>query len=544
MVWESSDADASARSTVDLQLHLHNRCVGRLMISGKPVLVIGSTGYVGGRLVPLLLESGYRVRAMGRSSSKIASRSWAEHPLFEMVTGDVLDFESLRAASRGCRAAFYLVHSMVAAGRDFARADSTGARNMAAAAADAGMDRIIYLGGLAEAKHPRLSEHLQSRKEVAKILKSGSVPVTDLRAGAILGAGSASFEILRYTVERLPVMLAPRWVETLNQPISIRNVLVYLKACLETDAVLGETFDIGGPDVMSYRRLAEIYAEEAGLPRRRIVPVPFVSPGFSAFLIHQLTPVPADLARPLIEGLRNESVCGDTRIQAVIPQALYSCRETIRMAIDSIRAGSVDACWSDAGCLIPPEWTYCGDADYTGGTILECGYRMRVKAAPEVVWGAVTRIGGETGWYFGDLLWQLRGAIDGWIGGVGLRRGRRHPTHLRVGDALDFWRVLEVDAGRRLLLAAEMKLPGEALFDIRIHPHNDETAIEFLSRFVPRGLGGLMYWYALHPGHQWVFEGMLKGLARSVGKPVTSRAMRFTPKIPDTCPPPWDLNNG
>ena len=513
-------------------------------MSEKPVLVIGSTGYVGGRLVPLLLESGYRVRAMGRSFSKMASRSWSEHPLFEMVTGDILDIESLRTAARGCRAVFYLVHSMVAAGRDFARADSMGARNMAAAAADAGMDRIIYLGGLAEAKQHRLSEHLQSRKEVAEILKSGSVPVTDLRAGAILGAGSASFEILRYTVERLPVMLAPRWVETLNQPISIRNVLVYLRGCLETDAILGQTFDIGGPDVMSYRRLAEIYAEEAGLPRRRIVPVPFVSPAFSAFLIHQLTPVPADLARPLIEGLRNESVCGDARIHALIPQTLYSCRDAIRKAIESVRAGQVASCWSDAGCLIPPEWTYCGDADYTGGTILECGYRMRVQAGPEEVWTALKRIGGDTGWYFGDLLWQLRGAIDRWIGGVGLRRGRRHPTDLRVGDALDFWRVLEIEPGRRLLLVAEMKLPGEALFDIRIHSDDGETDIEFLSRFVPKGLGGLAYWYLLYPGHQWVFEGMLKGLARAVGKPVISEPRRFTPKIPDTCPPPWDLNNG
>ncbi len=516
---------------------------GGLMISEKPVLVIGATGYVGGRLVPLLLESGYRVRAMGRSLPKLASRSWAEHPLFEMVEGDVLDAASMQAAAQGCRAVFYLVHSMVAAGRDFAAADRTGACNMVSAAAAAGMDRIIYLGGLAEAKHHRLSEHLQSRKEVAEILNAGSVPVTDLRAGAILGAGSASFEILRYTVERLPVMLAPRWVETLNQPISIRNVLVYLKGCLETDAVLGQTFDIGGPDVLSYRRLAEIYAEEAGLPRRRIIPVPFVSPRFSAFLIHQLTPVPADLAKPLIEGLRNESVCGDARIQDIISQPIISCREAIRTAIESVRADRIASCWSDAGCLMPPEWTYCGDADYTGGTILECGYRMGVKAGADEVWAAVEGIGGDAGWHFGDRLWQLRGAVDGWIGGIGMRRGRRHPTRLRVGDALDFWRILEIDRGRRLLLAAEMKLPGEALFEIRVEPQEGETAITFLSRFVPKGLGGLLYWYALYPGHQWVFKGMLEGLARAVGTPVSSAPRRYTPKIPDTCPPPWGMGN-
>lgn len=513
------------------------------MISEKPVLVIGSTGYVGGRLVPLLLESGYRVRAMGRSFSKMAARSWANHPNFEMIAGDVLDFESLRTAARGCRAAVYLVHSMTAAGQDFARADRTGARHMADAAADAGMDRVIYLGGLAEAGHHRLSEHLASRKEVAGILKSGSVPVTDLRAGAILGAGSASFEILRYVVERFPVMLAPRWVETLNQPISIRNVLLYLKGCLETEAVLGQTFDIGGPDVISYRRLAEIYAEEAGLPRRHIIPVPFVSPALSAFLIHRMTPVPADLARPLIEGLRNESVCGDERIRTVIPQRLYTCRETIRTAVESSRADRVETCWSDAGCLIPPEWAYCGDAQYTGGTILECGYRVGIHAGPGEVWPAVAKIGGDTGWYFGDLLWRLRGAVDRWIGGVGLRRGRRHPDCLQVGDALDFWRVLEMVPERRLLLTAEMKLPGEAVFDIRLHPRDGETEIEFLSRFVPKGLGGLLYWYVLYPGHQWVFRGMLEGLARAVGKPIVSTPRRFTPKIPDTCPPPWEIRD-
>lgn len=534
------------------------------MILKKPVLVVGSTGYVGGRLVPLLLESGYRVRAMGRSMAKMAARSWSEHPLFTMVEGDILDFESLRNAARGCGAAFYLVHSMMAAGKDFVQADRKGAVHMAAAAAAARMDRIIYLGGLAEAGRQRLSEHLQSRKDVAEILKSGSVPVTDLRAGAILGAGSASFEILRYTVERLPVMLAPRWVETLNQPISIRNVLVYLKGCLETDAVLGKTLDIGGPEVMSYRRLAEIYAEEVGLPPRRIVPVPFVTPALSAFLIHRLTPVPANLAKPLVEGLRNESVCKDDRIHDIIPQQLYSCRETIRMALESMQAGHVDTCWSDAGCLVPPEWVYCGDAAYTGGTIFECGYRIRIQTSVDEVWKAVMKIGGENGWYFGDVMWQLRGGIDRLQGGAGLRRGRRHPTELRVGDALDFWRVMDLVPGRRLLLGAEMKLPGEAVLDIRVYPiqetshpvkpdHDgpdreggtkEETEIEYLSRFVPKGLGGLIYWYGLLPGHQWVFEGMLKGLARAVGRPVTAGPERFTPTTSDDCPPPWRMNGG
>jgi uncharacterized protein YbjT (DUF2867 family) len=509
-------------------------------MKSKPVLIIGATGYVGGRLVPLLLESGYRVRAMGRSLAKLEARSWADHPLFEMVQGDVRDLESLKKAAQGCGAVCYLVHSMIAAGRDFARADREGAQNMIAAAAHAGLNRIIYLGGLGEAKTHTLSEHLQSRKEVSEILGSGPVPCTDLRAGAILGAGSASFEILRYTVERMPVMLAPQWVRTLNQPISIRNVLVYIKGCLETDQVLGQTLDIGGPDVLAYQDLAQIYAEEAGLPKRRIIPFPFIPPRFSSFLISHFTPVPASIAVPLIEGLKNEAVCRENRIRDMIPQQLFSCRETIRMALKSIQDESVETCWLDAGCLTPPEWIYCGDAEYTGGTIVECGYRVQFRAEPDEVWETVRRIGGDSGWYFGDLLWQIRGAADRLLGGIGLRKGRRHPVNLRAGDALDFWRVLEVEPARRLLLLAEMKLPGEALLDIQIEAvETGKTELRFLSRFVPKGLMGLVYWYGLYPFHQVVFSGMLRGMARAAGRPLILGPERFTPKIPDTCPPPW-----
>lgn len=510
-------------------------------MNSKPVLVIGATGYVGGRLVPLLLESGYRVRAMGRSAAKLDARSWSGHPLLELAEGDILDLDSMKRASQGCWAAMYLVHSMNAAGKNFAEADRIGARNMVAAAADAGLDRIIYLGGLGEAKHHALSKHLASRKEVADILGAGPVPVTDLRAGVILGAGSASFEILRYTVERLPFMLAPGWVRTLNQAISIRNVLYYLRGCLEHDEVRGQTLDIGGPDVLTYQNLAEIYAEEAGLPKRVIIPVPFISPGFSAFLIHMLTPIPKTIAVPLVEGLRNESVCRDHRILSIIPQELLSARETIRLSLKRVRENTVPTCWSDAACLMPPEWTYCGDEGYTGGTILECGYRVILRAAPEEIWESVRRIGGKSGYYFGDILWKLRGLADRLLGGYGLRRGRRHPWRLRVGDALDFWRVLEVAPPTRLLLLAEMKLPGEALFDIRITPLNDDDAeVLFLSRFLPRGLGGILYWYGFYPFHQYVFRGMLSGLARRVDRPVIRGPERFTPKIPDACPPPWE----
>ncbi len=509
-------------------------------MNSQPVLVIGATGYVGGRLVPLLLASGYRVRALSRSIPKLAGRPWADHPRLELVQGDVLDLDSLKQAAAGCRSVCYLVHSMIAQGKKFVEADRKGAENMAVAAAHAGLERIVYLGGLGEASHLPLSEHLQSRKEVSEILRSGPVPLTDLRAGVILGAGSASFEILRYTVERFPFMLAPRWVETPNQPIAIRNVLYYLRESLEAEAVRGGTFDIGGPEVLTYQNLAEIYAEEAGLPKRIIIRVPFISPEFSAFLIHHLTPVPRNIAVPLVEGLRNEAICHNFHIRSLIPQELASCRETMRMALKRIRENEVETCWSDAGCLLPPEWTYCGDAEYTGGTVMECGYRVRLRATPEQIWASVTRIGGKEGYFFGNFLWKLRGLADRMMGGYGLRRGRRHPEQLRTGDALDFWRVLEVEPDRRLLLLAEMKIPGEALFDIRITPVDDnETELLFLSRFMPRGLGGFVYWYSLYPFHQMVFDGMLRSIARTIDGPITLGPERFTPKIPDSCPPPW-----
>ena len=273
-----------------------------------PILVTGATGYVGGRLIPALLEAGYRVRAMGRSLNKLGCRPWARLQQIELVQGDVLDRGSLEKACRGCRAAYYLVHSMIAQKKKYVEADRQAARNMVAAAAAAGLERMIYLGGLAEARNAPLSRHLQSRLEVADILQSGPVPATDLRAPMILGSGSASFEILRYLVEHLPVMTTPRWVFSPNQPIAIRNVLNYLVGCLEHNETIGETFDIGGPDVLTYRRLLDIYAEEAHLPKRWIIPVPVLTPTLSAYWIHLISPVPASIALPLTEGLTSAAV--------------------------------------------------------------------------------------------------------------------------------------------------------------------------------------------------------------------------------------------
>ncbi len=505
------------------------------------ILVTGATGYVGGRLIPALLEAGYRVRAMARNISKMGCRSWAGDPRVEMVQGDVLDLISLKQALSGCRAAYYLVHSMIAQKEKFVVADRRAARNMVAAASAAGIERMIYLGGLAASKGGTLSKHLQSRMEVAEILQSGPVPTTDLRTPMILGSGSASFEILRYLVERLPVMTTPRWVRSLNQPIAIRNVITYLVGCLEHDETIGQTFDIGGPDILTYRDLLDMYAEEAGLPKRLIIPLPVLTPGLSALWIHLISPVPKSIALPLTKGLTSDAVCTENRIQSIIQQKLLSCREAIKLALDHVQQEKVDTCWMDAGKLLEPEWAHCGDAEWAGGTIMQCGYRALLQATPDDIWQPVARIGGKTGWYFGNFLWRLRGVMDRLVGGVGLRRGRRHPMELGVGDALDFWRVLTVDPPHRLLLVAEMKTPGEALLEFQITSNKTgQTELKMLSRFLPRGLFGIVYWYGLYPFHQWIFSGMLKGMAGSIGKPIITGPERFTPKITRTCALPGE----
>ncbi len=506
------------------------------MKNSKPILVAGATGYVGGRLIPALLEAGYTVRAMGRSLEKLACRPWGHHPKVELVKGDVLDVESLKKALSGCGAAYYLVHSMIAQKQNFVEADRRAAQNMVLASESTGIERMIYLGGLAEKKNGSLSKHLRSRIEVADLLQSGRVPVTDLRAPMILGSGSASFEILRYLVERLPIMITPRWVRSLNQPIAIRNVIQYLVGCLEHDETIGQTYDIGGPDVLAYRDLLDIYAQEAKLPKRWIFPVPVLTPTLSAYWIHLISPVPHSIAFPLTEGLSSDAVCSDKRILSIVPQKLISPREAIRTALDKIIQEQVDTCWADAGEIITPEWAHCGDADWAGGTIMQCGYRVRIKATPDEVWLPVSRIGGNTGWYYADSLWWLRGLMDRWFGGVGLRRGRRHSTELRVGDALDFWRVLEVETKERLLLLAEMKVPGEALLEFKIHPvGNQYTDLEMLSRFLPKGLWGMLYWYTLYPFHERIFFGMLKAIAKVIEKPIVSDPERFTPRLHGSC---------
>ena len=487
----------------------------------EPVLVTGATGYVGGRLVPRLLNEGFRVRAMARSMEKLAARSWANHPMVELVTADVLDLEQMKEACRGSWAAYYLVHSMDPGVKDFCEVDRRGASNMAVAAAEAGLDRLIYLGGVVP-QNEKLSPHLMSREEVGRILASAATPVTILRAPMILGSGSASFEIMRYLMDRLPIMPAPIGINHRIQPISIRNVIGYLAGCLEHDEVKGGVFDICGPDILTYKELFKVYADEAGLKNRLIITTPLISVRMSSKLISLITPVNAALAGPLTEGLRNQVVCADRSIQRIIPQDLMSCRSTIRRILVKKQQQIIETAWSDAGLASPQEWVQLGDEEYAGGSVITASYGVVLKASPEDVWRPLIMIGGESGWLHANFLWRLRGWLDKLWGGVGLR-GRRNDMNLVVGDALDFWRVFEIRPRERLLLVAELKTPGEAVLDFRITRLTEELCMLTLSsRFLPRGLWGLVYWYALLPFHIWIFRGLLTGLAKRGGLRITA----------------------
>jgi uncharacterized protein YbjT (DUF2867 family) len=413
------------------------------------------------------------------------------------------------AALHGCSCAYYLIHSMMAVGPEYRERDRVLAQEFARTAEEAQIERIIYLGGLGEIGEG-LSEHLASRREVERALASGSVPVTVFRAAMIIGSGSASFEILRYLVERLPVMVTPRWVSTEAQPIAVRNVLRYLVACLETPETVGRTLDIGGADTMTYQEIMQCMAEALGLRKRLIIPVPVLTPRLSSLWIHLVTPLSHKIARPLAEGLRNRVVCRNNDVAQLIPQRLLTIREAIDAALGKVRGHEIQTAWSDAG-VIP------GDPDWSGGKVFVDRRSVQTSARPESVFRAVCRIGGGQGYYAADFLWRVRGWLDRLVGGPGLRRGRRDPDEVTYGDALDFWRVTGLDKNRRLKLRAEMRLPGEASLEFEIRPDEREKMCRLVqtARFKPKGFWGLAYWYAVLPLHGIVFNGMLQGIRRT-----------------------------
>jgi uncharacterized protein YbjT (DUF2867 family) len=485
----------------------------------RRLLVCGATGYIGGRLVPRLLDAGYVVRCFVRSPQKLDVHPWRNHPSLEVVRGELSEPGAIEAAAAGCQAGYYLVHSMISAGKAYSEQDRLLAANFARAADLAHWHRIIYLGGLGELGG-NLSEHLRSRRDVEEVLRGGAIPLTAFRAAMIIGSGSASFEILRYLVERLPVMVTPRWVQTPTQPIAVRDCLRYLVECLGEPATAGRTIDIGGSDVMSYMQIMRRMAEALRLPRRWIFPVPVLTPRLSSLWIGLVTPVDSRIARPLAEGLRNPTVCRDAAARQLLPGPLMSVAEAIAAAVQRQQSGEIETRWSSAGRLP-------GDPDWAGGTLYQDRRDLEVDATSAQTFQVICRIGGEHGYWGSDWLWHLRGWMDKLVGGPGLRRGRRHPQQLGFGEVVDFWRVTELTPGRCLRLGAEMKLPGEAELEFRVEPiQENRCRVTQTARFRPRGLAGIAYWYAVSPLHYFVFQSMLRGIARESRQEPPSEADR------------------
>ncbi len=477
------------------------------------ILVTGATGYVGGRLVPRLLAAGYRVRVLVRDPARLQGRPWLDQ--VEVATGDAFRPASLLPALVGVSAAYYLVHSMQKAphgGGSFHERDLRAARNFGQVAAAAQVGRILYLGGLGDPEAD-LSQHLRSRQETGAALRAAGVPVTEFRAAVIVGSGSASFEMIRQLTERVPVMVCPKWVYTRVQPIAIRNVLDYLVAALAVPDSAGRVIEIGGSDVLTYGEMMTGYAEVRGL-KRWLLPVPVLTPRLSSYWVHWVTPIPAEIARPLIEGLRNEVVVRDDTARQLFPDVqLLGYRAAVALALSRLNAGSVESAWTDAlvntrGDVPPVTFTV------RDGMMIE-RRQLEVAAPPAVVFAAFCGVGGERGWPTHNWAWQLRGVADRMIGGVGFRRGRRDPVDLRVGDALDFWRVEAVEPDRLLRLRAEMKVPGDAWLQFEAQPQADEqTLLVQTAYFAPKGLLGLVYWYGMYPVHGTIFSSMVQAVGR------------------------------
>ncbi|MGW3583446.1 SDR family oxidoreductase [Streptomyces rubiginosohelvolus] len=485
---------------------------------GKLCLVTGASGYIGGRLVPELLAAGYRVRCLARTPDKLRDFPWADQ--VEVVRGDVLDGKAVRHAMDGVNVAYYLVHAL-GSGDDFEKTDRRAAQNFADAAGEARLDRLIYLGGLTPRDVPEscLSPHLRSRAEVGRILLDSGVPTSVLRAAVVIGSGSASFEMLRHLTERLPVMVTPRWVRTRIQPIAVADVLRYLVGSAKLPASVSRAFDIGGQEVMDYREMMQRYARVAELPRRLIVSVPMLTPGLSSHWIGLITPVPRGIARPLAESLRHEVVCAEHDIARYLPDTATSplpFDEALRLALHQVKEAQVATRWSSAGLPGAPSDPLPTDPDWAGGSLYTDRRAHRTTASPEDLWQVVEGIGGDNGWYSFGIGWAVRGWLDRLVGGVGLRRGRRDASRLRLGDAVDFWRVEAIDRGSLLRLRAEMLLPGLAWLELRVaRDRKGRTVLLQRALFAPRGLAGHVYWWSVSPFHAVVFGGMARNLTRA-----------------------------
>ena len=497
------------------------------MEQARLVLVTGATGYIGGRLVPKLLKAGYRVRCLVRDARRLQGRPWSDR--VEVIEGDATRPETLPPALTGVWAAYYFIHSLSDTA-DYRERDMAVARGFSQAAKAAGVERIIYLGGLGDPAAD-LSTHLRSRQETGAALSEGGVPVTEFRAAIIVGAGSLSFEMIRHLTERLPVMVCPRWVFTRIQPIAIGDALSYLVAALKTPESAGRVIEIGGADVVSYGDMMKGYARARGL-RRLLIPVPVLTPHLSAHWVNWMTPVNAGIVYPLIEGLRNEVVVRNDTAKRVFPDIEpMGYDAALHKALASLEAGQVETSWADG--LI----SSCGDAppvELSSDEGMQIERRQRVVAAPaEDVYAIFSGIGGDRGWFYANWLWRLRGIADRLVKGPGFRRGRRHPDEVRVGDALDFWRVEAVEPGRLLRLRAEMKLPGRAWLQFEALPRdNGQTLLTQTAFLAPKGLSGLAYWYGLYPFHGAIFGNMIRAIGeRAEDRAVDRAGQRSSPGV-------------
>lgn len=474
------------------------------MSDNQLVLLTGATGYVGGRLLKALEARDVRVRCLSRRPEFLQSRVASQT---EVVEGDVLERSTLKDAMQGVHTAYYLVHSMGSAG-GFEEEDRRGAQNFTDAAKAAGLHRIVYLGGLGESGRA-LSPHLRSRHEVGEVLRSSGVQVIEFRASIVIGSGSVSFEMVRALVERLPVMITPRWVSVPAQPIGIEDLLQYLIAALELEVSGNRIYEIGGSDRVSYGDLMREYARQRGL-RRLMVPVPVLTPRLSSLWLGLVTPLYSRIGRALIDSIKHPTVCSDDTALTVFPIRPKGVEEAIASALRNEDREFAETRWSDALSATrgPRGW---GGVRF--GTRLVDSRVAQVHVSRERAFAPIRRIGGETGWYYGNWLWHLRGFLDLLVGGVGMRRGRRDPDAVRVGDVVDFWRVEAFEPDRRLRLLAEMKLPGRAWLEFEVEGNGSSSRIRQTAIFDPVGLPGLLYWYLLYPFHRLVFAGMLRGIA-------------------------------
>lgn len=477
------------------------------MVDAKSILVTGVTGYVGGRLVPRLLDTGHRVRVLARDPARLQGRSWLDK--VEVVTGDAISEGTLTEAMKDVSIAYYLIHGKQGR-KDNAERDMEIARNFANAAGKAGIGRIIYLGELVDPTAD-LSPYLRSRHETGYALHSSNVPVTEFRAGMIVGSGSVLFEMIRYLTEREPLLICPAWFFSTAQPIAIRDVLSYLMEAIDTPDSTGRFIEIGGPNRLTYAEMLIEYAKERHL-KRYLIRIPFHAPHLSAYWVHLVTPIHWRLVLPLIEGLRAQLIVRDEAARNLFPQIKpIDFQTALHLALGRIQRDNVETSWSDA--LV----TVAGDIKPYKFTVEEGMFietrQILLDLKPEAVYRSYKGIGGGRGWLYMDWAWGMRGWVDKVIGGVGLRRGRRHPDELRVGESLDFWRVEDVKPNRLLRLRAEMKLPGKAWLEFKSETQNDKTLFTVTAYFAPRGLFGFLYWYAMWLPHRFIFDGLTRRLA-------------------------------